>query len=215
MIKLPTLKDNGVSPLDLVYNLVEFDGCKDSLLIELYNSLSPVRYPTTQHCKKPLLKWLYTATTSKDVRYYLQWLHAAAGWLVGTDGHRLHAAASGLCGTYELQKAGKKLDLEQVENEPFTPRAVRVFKDAERDCLRNPDSGLLLSYWDQQRVFVGDVYICIEDSHERLWFYKYDYLYDAITVSESIKCHIADDGKLLLTITENQKAIIMPRICGD
>lgn len=215
MIKLPTLKDNGVSPLELVYNLVEFDECKDSLLVEIYNSLSPVRYPTAQHCRKPLLNWLRTATTSKDVRYYLDYLHGYDGWLVSTDGHRLHAAASGLVGTYAPKKAGKKLELDQITHELFSERAVRLFKDAERDCLRNPDSGLLLSYWDQQRVYLGGVYIGITDSYDKTWFYKYDYLYDAINIVESITCYIADSGALLLTITDNQKAIIMPCSCGD
>jgi len=145
----------------------------------------------------------------------LQWLHGDDGWLVGCDGHRLHAASSGLTGTYEAKKAGKKLELAQVDDESFSPRAVRVFKDAERDCLLNPDSGLLVSYWEHQRVYLGDVYIGIEDANGKTWFYKYDYLYDAINIVESITCHIADDGKLLLTITDNQKAIIMPRSFGD
>lgn len=210
MIKLSTMRKPEESPLQQVYNLLEFDGGNDALLTGLYNSLSPVKIPSNQHLRKNALNWLDSATNSKDVRPFLKYLHASDGWLVATDGHRLHALSSGLDGTFETVKKGKALELSKVNTEAFSARAVEVFKRYQSEALKNIDSGLLLSNWGNQKVYKGDVYIGIEDSKGKTWFYSYKYLHDAINLVESISINISDDGALLLSITAHQKAVIMP-----
>jgi hypothetical protein len=218
MLNLETLhKDHALSE---IYEVLTVHDCEiqrlplnvRECLVRAYNDLSPVKLPTRQHLKRNKLKWLQDATDPKNIRPYLKYLHGCDGWLIGASGHALHATSCGLNGTYKVVGEGKKLDLEQVDDDSFSTRAVQVFKRIEDNCLQHDDSGLLTRHIYNQVVKCGRVYIAIPDHTGKIWHYDSALIYKAFWMVESIVCNVSDNGELLLTIDPNHKAIIMPCI---
>jgi hypothetical protein len=216
MLKLETLyKEHALTE---IYDVLTAHDCAGqqlpsdvrAYLVRAYNDLSPVKIPTRQHLKRNKLKWLQDATTAKDVRPYLKCLHGCGGWLIGTCDHALHATRAGLNGTYKVVGKGKNVDLEQVEDDSFSTRAVEVFNRIAEHCLANPESDFLCNHFRSQKVYGQHVYIAIPDHKDNYHYYAWDAIYKAVWMVETIRCHISDNGELLLTIDENHKAIIMP-----
>jgi hypothetical protein len=202
-------------PLSAAYELLKsdpFNGGERQVMEQLFNAISGYKRPTTRHLKRSAYQWLSDACADKnEVRHFLQELHASDGWMIGADGHRLHAWRTDLEG--RLPKAPNRSIKQPIEvpvpPSDFTTRVVKVFTDIKERCERMPAMRNIWQHGMTQKVIKGKLYIGLPDHDDKLWWYSYEYLYAAAVLNEITYYHISNSGELLIDNGPYQ-AVIMP-----
>jgi hypothetical protein len=131
--------------------------------------------------------------------------------MIGADGHRLHAWRTDLVG--RLPKAPNRSTKQPIEPakppSDFTERSVKVFTDIKERCERMPAMRNMWQHGMTQKVVKGELYIGLPDHDDKLWWYSYEYLYQAAILNEITYYYISQNGELLIDNNHHQ-AIIMP-----
>ena len=171
-----------------------------------------LRKPTPSHLKRNIYQWLSCATARKDVRPWLEDIHANGEWMVAADGHRLHAYKSSVKG--KLPRAAKKSQKSPnvaPSDSNHADHLVSVFTSKLEQAERGELVQDIWQYITNVEPSNNGAIVGIP-AHDKIFGYKYSYLYDASLGAHILNAYISADGVLMLDIDANTKAIIMPRI---
>ena len=171
-----------------------------------------LRKPTPSHLKRNIYQWLSCATARKDVRPWLEDIHANGEWMVAADGYRLHATKSNLKGKLPraTKKSQKAPDVAPSDSD-HAEKMVSVFTSNLDQAQRGELVQDIWQYINNIQPSSNGAIVGIP-AHNKIFAYKYSYLYDASLGAHMLNAYISDKGVMQLDIDANTKAIIMPRI---